>query len=147
MPYALPAEQQAPGRVPREPGGHHPAVVRREARLVRLTTAQQAVLAQPVFDSSPDRVRDQHEAGAQAVERRVAAELVVPLVAAEAERVERGDGPAVELEQPQAQPATLERLGGELAMKRLAPAGERPRAGPPALAVQAHERVHVGVEP
>src|SRR6185503_16182062 len=75
-------ERPAPGRDADEAG-----VVVREAVLVRLVAAQEAVLADAVRLRLPHRVREQHEPDARLLEPAGAAGLVEPLGVAEAEAV------------------------------------------------------------
>src|SRR5438270_13361709 len=110
--------------------GEDAGVRRGEAVLVGLAAQQQPVLAHPVADRLPDRVDEQDEADGVAVERRVAAGLVVPLAGAEPISEPRGSRGPAELHPPQPQPALLESPRGEVSMERLARALEPARAAP-----------------
>src|SRR5689334_6944620 len=79
-------------------------------------------------------------------ERRVSSGLVGRLGAGKPEAVKRRDRLAVDLEEPQSQPPAVERVRGELAMKRLRE--EERRGGvPPALPVKMEQGVEISLEP
>src|SRR5204862_4884317 len=113
----------------------------REPVLEVLVAPQQTVLAHPVLERLADRVREQDEADSLPLQGGVAAGLVVRLDSGEP-IAEPGPGrPAVELHDPEPQPAPLERELGEVAVKRF---GVRePRAARPARAVELEQEVEI----
>jgi peptidoglycan/xylan/chitin deacetylase (PgdA/CDA1 family) len=129
---------------PREHYGLEPGIVGREARLERLVPSPEAVLPRPLRDRGADRVGHEDEADRVAIECRVAAGLVVAARRTHLEAVPGGDRAAVELEQPEPQPAAPERFPGELSVERRVAEVGRRRA--PARAVEREQRVEISVE-
>src|SRR3989442_4538547 len=121
-----------------------PRVRVREAVLVALTSAQEAVLNHPVFEGRLDRVREQDETDGGAVPRRIAAGLVAAFHAGEAQTVPGCHGSPVELEKPEPKPAARECASRELAME----SGLRRelRAFAPVRAMQREQGVKVCLE-
>src|SRR5919198_1363611 len=72
--------------------------------------------------------------------------LVIRLDAGEAEAVPDRRGLSVELQEPESEPAAIERAFRELAVERLGPAGEARALVAPSRSVEAEEDVQVGGE-
>src|SRR5829696_2047219 len=147
------ATKRRGGRSPGEPAADaarhddrlEPRIRVREAALERLAAAEEPVLPHAVAGRLADRVREQDEPDGRVAVREVATRLVVRLDASEAEPVPGRRGTPVELEEPETEPATLERDVRELDME-LAPAEERRVSAPPGC-VKPEEEREVVVEP
>ena len=116
--------------------------------LIVIVASEQAILVLPVDNRLAHGMGHQHDADRLGVEGRIAAGVVVPLHAGEAHSVPGRGGGAVQLGEPQAQPAALERDTRKLPVKSLAPADERVGLTPaPARPVECNQRVEVCVQP
>ena len=124
QPKRAPAQRQGGGQQPvrRRAMGQairlDAGVGGREPLLVGGAAAEEAELAQPVLEGRAHGVGKQDEADLPARERRVAPGLVARLGPGEAEAVQRRDRLPGTLEEPQPQPAAVERQPGEVAMER-----------------------------
>src|SRR5207302_6135512 len=118
-----------------------PRVLARKAVLVLLAAAEEPVLLDAVLARRADRMRQEDKTDRGAVPRRVAARLVEALGAREAEPVPRRDRPALDLEEPEPEPAPLAGQRGELEVEGpLARPVEGRRALVPARRVEREER-------
>jgi hypothetical protein len=80
----------------------HARVLTREAVLVSLRAAQEAVLPDPVGDRLTDRVCEQHASDRRTPPSRISPDLIEAVDSGEAEAVPGSRGAPVELEEPQA---------------------------------------------
>src|SRR5262249_53440895 len=120
-------------------------VAARDPVLVALRPAEEAVLARPVAERLPERVREDDQTDGRPLPFRIAAALVVRLDPGEAEAVPSGRRALVDLEEPEPQPTALERPMCERTVELAVPCRER-GAGPPRR-VQGEERLEIGIEP
>ena len=117
------------------------------AVLVVLVAAQEAVFGTALLERPPNALDLEQEANGLAVPRGVAAALIREVGVLEEEAVLQPDGPTVDLQQQQAQPAALERDRGELALERLVlPAEQTAGVSAEACAVEAERGIEIALE-
>ncbi len=88
-------------------------------------------------------MRDQHESNRKFLPQRIPPALVIELGTREVEPVPGSDRPSIELEEPQTEPATLERKRREFTVERLLSPDERNPSRAPARAVEREENCQV----